>query len=72
MELKRREGESVGAFIYRFNKKIQRSGVLREAKKRRFRGRPDSKLKKKLSALHREVKRKETKKLAKLGLLKYK
>ncbi|MEK7115229.1 MAG: 30S ribosomal protein S21 [Patescibacteria group bacterium] len=69
MELKRKEGESVSSFLYRFNKKIQQSGVLREAKKRRFHGRPINRLKRKLSALHRETKNQEREVAKKLGLL---
>lgn len=69
MEIKRREGEPISAFLYRFSKKIQQSGVLREAKKRRFQKRPVSKQKKRLSALHREQKKKEVEKMKKLGLL---
>ena len=67
MEVKRREGEPTYAFIYRFSKKIRRSGILREAKKRKFKTRPESKLKKKLSALHREKKKKEIAKARKMG-----
>ncbi|PIZ44791.1 hypothetical protein COY31_01780 [Candidatus Wolfebacteria bacterium CG_4_10_14_0_2_um_filter_39_18] len=67
MEVKRREGEPTNAFIYRFSKKIRRSGILREAKKRKFKTRPESKLKKKLSALHREKKKKEIAKARKMG-----
>ncbi|TRZ64380.1 MAG: 30S ribosomal protein S21 [Spirochaetia bacterium] len=67
MEVKRREGEPTNAFLYRFSKKIQQSGILREAKKRKFRTRPESKLKKKLSALHREKKKKEIAKARKMG-----
>ncbi len=69
MELKRKEGESVSSFLYRFNKKIQQSGVLREAKKRRFHRRPINRLKRKLSALHREDKTREREVAKKLGLL---
>ncbi len=69
MEIKRREGESVSAFLYRFSKKVQQSGVLREAKKRKHRRRPISKLKKRLSALHREQKKKEIEKMKKMGTL---
>ena len=69
MELRRKEGESVSSFLYRFNKKIQQSGVLCEAKKRRFHGRPINRLKRKLSALHRENKAKEREVAKKLGLL---
>ncbi len=67
MEIKRREGEPTNAFLYRFSKKIQQSGILREAKKRKFKTRPESKLKKKLSALHREKKKKEVMNARKMG-----
>jgi small subunit ribosomal protein S21 len=67
MEVKRREGESIGSFLYRFTKKMQRSGILREAKKRRFFERPISKRKRRLSAIHKDKKKKEMEKLKKLG-----
>ena len=69
IEVKKREGESSSAMIYRFTKKVQRSGVLRETKKRRFHKRAPSKLKRKISALHRETRRKENERARKLGLL---
>jgi ribosomal protein S21 len=67
MEVKRREGESIGSFLYRFTKKMQRSGILREAKKRRFFARPVSKRKRRLSAIHRDKKKKQMERLRKLG-----
>lgn len=54
MQVKRKENESVGSFIYRFTKKVQQSGVLIEARKRRFRTRAKSRLKMKEAALYRE------------------
>lgn len=69
LQINRKEGESSASLLYRFTKKIQQSGVLREAKKRRFHHRTPNKLKVRLSALHREVKTKEMKKNNKLGLL---
>lgn len=69
IEVKKRENESASALVFRFTKKVQRSGVLRESKKRRFHKRNVSRLKRKLSALHREDKRKETERARKLGLL---
>ena len=66
--VKKREGESDSALIYRFSKKIKRSGVLKEAKSRRFRDRAVSRIKKRLSALHREQKRKERERAKKLGI----
>lgn len=69
MYSKRKEGETTGSFLYRFSKKIQHSGILREAKKRRFHHRKPSRIKRRLSAIYRDDKRKETEKNKKLGLL---
>jgi len=69
MEVRRRKGESISAFLYRFQKRVQQSGILREAKKRKYRDRPISKLKKRLSALHREQKKKEIEKMTKMGTI---
>lgn len=69
LEVRRKEGESITAFVYRFNKKMQHSGILREAKKRRFTVRTPNKLKRKRSALHRVRKSKERELAKKLGIL---
>ena len=69
IEVKRREGESVNALIYRFTKRAQQSGVIREAKKRRFRVRPPSPMRVRLSAIHRSRRREEYERLKKLGLV---
>lgn len=69
MEVRKREGENTNSLIYRFIKRVQQTGVLREAKKRRFYDRTQNRLKRKLSALHREVKKKEMERLKKLGEL---
>jgi len=68
MLIKRKEGESVSSLLFRFSKRVKQSGILREAKKRQRRDRPVSRVKRKLSAIHRETKKKETEKLKKLGL----
>jgi len=65
MEIKRREGESISAFLYRFSKNIKRSGILREFKKRRHHSRPVTKTKRRASALYREQKKKELEKINK-------
>jgi len=67
IEVKRKEGESVSSFLYRFTKKIQRSGVLKEAKKKRFKQRERNKRAKKDSAVYRYHKKAEISKLMKLG-----
>ncbi len=69
LNVTKKEGESAASLLYRFTKRIQQSGVLREAKKRRFKNRTPNRLKVKLSALHREAKKKEIARNKKLGLL---
>lgn len=69
IEVKRKEGEPINAFIFRFSKKIRQSGVLREMKRRRYKDRNISKAKRKLSAIHREEKRQEFEKAKKAGLV---
>lgn len=67
MEVRKKENENVGSLIFRFIKKVQQTGVLREAKKRRFYKRHENSLKIKLSALHREEKKREMEKARKMG-----
>ena len=69
LQINKKEGESSASLLYRFTKKVQQSGVLRESKKRRFRSRTPNRLKRKLSALHREVKKKEMELARKMGEL---
>lgn len=69
VSIKRKENESASGMIYRFTKKVQQSGILRESKKRRFFAREESKLKRKLSALHRTKKSEEMARQKKLGLI---
>ena len=65
---RRKEGESASSLIYRFTKRVQQTGVLKESKKRRFYTRGKSKLNRKLSAMHRVTKRKEMEHAKKWGL----
>ncbi len=65
--VKKREGESATALVYRFSKKVQRSGVLREARKRRFHSRKTNKNMRRKSALHREKKGAEVEKAKRMG-----
>jgi len=69
MFVRKKEGETTGSLLYRFSKKIQQGGVLKEAKRRRFRGRPQNRLKRKIAALYRVEKQKEVEKAKKMGLL---
>jgi ribosomal protein S21 len=67
IEIKRKEGESVSAFLYRFTKKIQRSGIIKQAKRGRFYRRIQNTRARKESALYRLNKKIETEKFKKLG-----
>ncbi|OGY62424.1 MAG: hypothetical protein A3G58_00300 [Candidatus Colwellbacteria bacterium RIFCSPLOWO2_12_FULL_46_17] len=65
--VKKREGESPTALVYRFSKKVQRSGLLREARKKRFHVRKTNKNMRRKSALHKERKSAEIEKAKKSG-----
>lgn len=69
IEVRRKEGEPANALLFRFSKRVKRSGILKEANKRRFYHRITNSRHRKLSALHREGRRKEVERLRKLGLL---
>jgi len=70
IEVKKKEGESVNAFLFRFTKKIQQSGVLKESKKRRFAKRAENKHGRKRSAMYRSERKKEVEHARRLGLFK--
>lgn len=65
--VKKRDGEPTSTLVYRFSKKVRQSGILREARKRRFHQRPENKNRRRRSALHREKKRTQIEKEKKLG-----
>jgi len=65
--VKKRDGESQTALAYRFSKKVQRSGILREARKRRFHSRKVNRNRRRKSALHREKKSADVAKAKKMG-----
>ncbi len=67
VDVRRRKNENVGSFLYRFSKRVQQSGVLKEVRKRRAHDRPDNKRKRRLSALYRMKKKDEISKLKKYG-----
>ncbi len=68
IELKRKPGESMSAYLRRFSRKVQQSGILLESKKRRFRKRGQNKNARKMSALRKEKIKIETERLKKLGI----
>ncbi len=55
MEIRKRKNESVSSFLYRFNKRIQQTGVLKEVKKRRFHSRPVNRSARRNAALYRKT-----------------
>lgn len=69
LQVKRKEGESASAFLYRFTKKMQQSGIIKEAKKRRTDKRNINKNKRREAAIYRDNKKKEVIKAKKLGLM---
>jgi ribosomal protein S21 len=69
MEIKRKEGESGTSLLYRFSKKVQQSGILKEVRKRRFHTRKANRNKRRVLALKRSGKKRELDEKRKLGLL---
>jgi len=69
VSVKKREGEPSAALIYRFTKRVQQSGVLREARKRRFSSRCATRKKRHLSAIYKSKETSRILKEKKLGLL---
>ena len=70
LEVKKQTKETTQGLLRRFTKKVQLSGVLPLARKRRFRTRNKSRQMKKRAALRKEKIRAEYKKLSKMGRLK--
>jgi hypothetical protein len=70
LEVVKKERETSQSLIRRFSKKIKRSGILRRARKRKYRKREKSHQLKNRAAIRREEKRKEYQKNKKLGLIK--
>jgi len=70
VEVRRRENETIGAMLYRFNKKIKQSGVMKELKKRRFQKRNENRSKRRMGAMYRFAKAQELEKAKKYGVAK--
>lgn len=69
INFRKKETESAGSLVFRFTKKVQASGVLLEAKKRRFAKRVPNVRSRHDSALHRLTKRAEYERMRKEGLI---
>jgi small subunit ribosomal protein S21 len=69
VEVKRKEKEKIESLLRRFKKKLLQSGVLLEARKRRFYERPKSKKQLREEAKRRKELRDEKEYLRKIGKL---
>jgi ribosomal protein S21 len=69
VKVTKKEKETVASLIRRFQKAVQKSGILIRARERMYRDRNLSEEKKKRRALRREELRRYYEKLDKLGLL---
>jgi len=67
MKIQKQLRETSQSLVYRFTKAVQKSGVLLEARKRRFTQKPKSKNMEKRGTLIKIEKRKEFEKAKKLG-----
>ncbi|MFA5368615.1 MAG: hypothetical protein WC303_01245 [Candidatus Paceibacterota bacterium] len=67
MKIQKQQRETSQSLVYRFTKAVQKSGILIEARKRKFIKREKSENLKQRAALVREEKKKEFQKLKKLG-----
>ena len=69
IEAKRKDNEAVGAFLRRFSRKVQQSGVLIKSRKLRFKEDKKTKKEKQMAAVRRAISLKERERLFKLGKL---
>lgn len=68
LEIRKKERETPASLLFRFTRRVRQSGVLLEARKRRFTDRIDNRNKRRRSAIYRATKRTEHARLKKLGL----
>ncbi len=71
LSVRKRESESATSLMYRFNKRMKQTGIVKEVRKRRFTDRPVSRLKRKESALHRNDMKADFLKKKKMGISAY-
>ena len=70
LEIIKKDRETSQGLIRRFSKRVKQSGILRRARKRKYKQRKKSRQLKNRAALRREEKKKEYQKKKKLGLIK--
>ncbi|MBM3654688.1 MAG: 30S ribosomal protein S21 [Alphaproteobacteria bacterium] len=68
IKVKKREGESVNSLLYRFNKRVQQSGLVREVRRRQFEKRLPNRRKRRDSALYSREKQATIARERKLGI----
>ena len=69
VEVKKKEGETPESLLRRFSKRVQQSGVLIRAKRKRFYESPKTKREKREDALRRKAVREKRDYLRKIGKL---
>ena len=69
IEARKKEGESGQSLLYTFTRKVKRSGIVKETRKRKFHTRVISRIKRRSSAIHREEKKADVERQKKLGLI---
>jgi ribosomal protein S21 len=69
IEARKKEGESGQSLLYSFTRKVNRSGIIKEIRHRKFHVRATSRIKRRASAIHREEKRADVERQKKLGLI---
>ncbi|OGG39813.1 hypothetical protein A2116_02070 [Candidatus Jorgensenbacteria bacterium GWA1_49_17] len=67
IDVKRRENENSNSLLFRFQKRVKQSGVMREARKRRFHSRNVNRIKRRTSAIYRNNKELEISRERKYG-----
>jgi ribosomal protein S21 len=69
IEVRKKEGESGNSVLYSFTRKVKRSGIMKEVRKRKYHTRTTSRIKRRSSAIHREEKKADIERQKKLGLI---
>ncbi len=67
IEVKKRENETSNSMLYRFTKRVQHSGVIKEARKRQFTTRTANSTKRRAAALYRMERQSELQATKKRG-----
>lgn len=69
IEVRKKDGDSPNAILYNFTRRVKRSGILKEVRSRKYHDRPMSRIKRRVSAIHREEKKADIERQKKLGLI---